>query len=186
MEDRQIIDLYWARSQQAITESDQKYGAYCRAISMNVLGQREDAEECVSDTWLHAWNAMPPQRPAILQAFFGKLVRNLSLDRWRRTHASKRGGGQTALALEELEGCLPAGGAVDEALDADETAQVISRFLRSLPAQDRLLFVRRYWYLEEVGSLARRLGMSEGQAKTRLYRVRQRLRAVLEEEGICL
>lgn len=186
MEDRQIIDLYWARSQQAIAQSDQKYGAYCRAISMNVLGQREDAEECVSDTWLHAWNAMPPQRPAILQAFFGKLIRNLSLDRWRRAHAAKRGGGQTALALEELEGCLPAGGAVDEALNADETARVISRFLRDLSPQDRLLFVRRYWYLDDIGVLAHRFGMTQGQVKSRLYRVRQRLRPVLEKEGICV
>ena len=186
MEDHQIIDLYWARSQQAIAESDRKYGAYCRTISMNVLGQREDAEECVNDTWLHAWNAMPPQRPALLQAFFGKLARNLSLDRWRRAHAAKRGGGRVEPALEELEGCLPDRGTVDEALDADETARVISRFLRSLSREDRLLFVRRYWYLDEPGELARRFGMTQGQVKTRLYRVRQKLRPVLEEEGICV
>ena len=186
MEDRQIIDLYWARSQQAVTESDRKYGAYCRAVSMNVLGAREDAEECVNDTWLHAWNAMPPQRPAVLQAFFGKLTRNLSLDRRRRVHAAKRGGGQTAVALEELADCLPSRGTVEDALDADETARVISKFLRSLSKTDRALFLRRYWYLDDVGAIARRFGMTQGQVKTRLYRVRGRLRPILEEEGICV
>ena len=108
MDDHKIIDLYWARSQQAIAESDRKYGTYCRTIARNILPRLEDAEECVNDTWLRAWNAMPPQRPSVLQAFFGKLTRNLSLDRWRREHAAKRGGSQIELALDELEDCLAA------------------------------------------------------------------------------
>lgn len=184
MEDRQIIDLYWARSQQAIAESANKYGAYCRTISMNVLGQPEDAEECVSDTWLHAWNVIPPQRPVVLQAFFGKLVRNLSLDRWRRTHAVKRGSGQVELALDELEGALPTNDTVDDALQAQETAQAISRFLYTIPQQDRLLFIRRYWYLDSIQTLAKHASMTQGQVKSRLYRIRQQLRSALEKEGI--
>ena len=108
MEDQQIIQLYWDRREQAIWESDRKYGAYCRSIARRILAVEEDAEECVNDTWLHAWNAMPPQRPSILSAFFGKLARNLSLDRWRRNRAAKRGGDQVELALHELGDCLPA------------------------------------------------------------------------------
>lgn len=186
MDDNKIIDLYWARSQQAIAESDRKYGAYCRAIARNILPQAEDAEECVNDTWLRAWNAMPPQRPTVLQAFFGKLTRNLSLDRWRREHAAKRGGCQTQLALEELEDCLAARERVEESLDAEHTARIISDFLRTLPVTDRQLFVRRYWSLDSIQSLARAFAMSQSQVKSRLFRIRQRLRIVLEKEGVAL
>lgn len=131
MEDQQIIQLYWDRREQAIWESDRKYGAYCRSIARRILAVEEDAEECVNDTWLHAWNAMPPQRPSILSAFFGKLARNLSLDRWRRNRAAKRGGSQVELALHELGDCLPAPGGPEQALDEKETGRVISQFLRS-------------------------------------------------------
>lgn len=186
MDDNKIIDLYWARSQQAIEESDRKYGAYCRAIARNILPRWEDAEECVNDTWLRAWNAMPPQRPAALQAFFGKLTRNLSLDRWRRDHAAKRGGHQTELALEELEDCLAARERVEEALDAENTAQSISDFLRTLPTTDRHLFIRRYWYLDDLKVLAKGFGMSQSQVKSRLHRIRLRLKAHLEKEGVAL
>lgn len=116
MEDQKIIDLYWARSQQAISESEAKYGAYCRSIARGILDRTEDAEECVNDTWFRAWNAMPPQRPGILSAFFGKLTRNLSLDRWRRERAAKRGGSQVEVALQELEDCLPDRRAPEETL----------------------------------------------------------------------
>lgn len=186
MDDNKIIDLYWARSQQAITESETKYGPYCRTVARNILDRAEDAEECVNDTWMRAWQAMPPQRPAALRAFFGKLTRNLSLDRWRQLRAAKRGGSQVPLALEELEGCLSGRDRVDEALDARETAAAISRFLRALPDEDRRLFVRRYWHLESIRDLALRFSMSEGQAKSRLHRIRQQLRQALEEEGIAV
>lgn len=186
MEDNKIIELYWARSQQAITESQRKYGSYCRTIARNILPREEDAEECVNDTWLRAWNAMPPQRPTRLQAFFGKLTRNLCLDRWRRDHAAKRGGSQTELALEELEDCLAARERVEDALDAEHTAQLISRFVRQLSAPDRMLFVRRYWYLDDIRTLAHTLGMGQSQVKSRLHRIRQRLRQALEQEGVAL
>ena len=107
MEDSAIIDLYWAREERALSETDTKYGGYCRSIAHNILKNREDSEECVSDTWLHAWNAMPPQRPSILSSFLGRITRNLSFDRCRRQNAEKRGGGSLPLALDELSECVP-------------------------------------------------------------------------------
>lgn len=186
MEDHKIIDLYWARSQLAITESERKYGAYCHAIAQGILDRKEDAEECVNDTWLRAWNAMPPQRPGVLSAFFGKLTRNLSLDRWRHDRAAKRGGSQVEAALHELEGCLPDRRRPDEALEAGETAALISAFLRAQPNLDRRLFVRRYFHLESIASLAARFGQTESQVKSRLHRTRQKLKTALEKEGIAV
>ena len=186
MEDGKIIDLYWARSQQAIAESEAKYGPYCHTIARRILDREEDAEECVNDTWLRAWNAMPPQRPGILSAFFGKLTRNLSLDRWRRAKAAKRGGSQVEVALHELEDCLPDRRSPDENLEAWETAALISAFLRRQPQLDRVLFVRRYFHLEPLDSLAGRFGLSAGQVKSRLHRMRQRLKAELEQEGVAI
>ena len=186
MDDSRIIDLYWARSQQAIAESERKYGAYCRTVARNILGRAEDAEECVNDTWLRAWDTMPPQRPTLLQAFFGKLTRNLSLDRWRRDRAQKRGGSQVELALEELEDCLAARDRVEETIDAKATAGLISEFVRGLSKTDRVLFVRRYWYLDDIQTLARRMGMGQSQIKSRLHRIRQRLKAELEKEGVAV
>ena len=186
MDDNKIIDLYWARSQQAIAESETKYGAYCRTVARNILDRAEDAEECVNDTWLRAWNSMPPQRPTVLQAFFGKLTRNLSLDRWRRDRAQKRGGSQVELALDELEDCLSARDRVDEAVDAQITANLISNFVRGLPQQDRMLFVRRYWYFDSESAICTRFGISRSKAASMLYRLRQELKATLESEGITL
>ena len=184
MEDQTIIDLYWARSQQAISESERKYGSYCRTIAQGILEVREDAEECVNDTWLRTWNAMPPQRPNVLSAFFGKLTRNLSLDRWRRNRAAKRGGSQVEVALHELEGCLPDRRRPDEELEAGETAALISAFLRAQPDLDRRLFVRRYFHLESISALGRRFGLTESQIKSRLHRTRQKLKSALAKEGI--
>ena len=186
MEDTAIIDLYWARSQQAIAESERKYGPYCHTIARRILDREEDAEECVNDTWLRAWNAMPPQRPGVLSAFFGRLTRNLSLDRWRRLRAAKRGGSQVEVALHELEDCIPDRRRPDECLEAVETAALISAFLRRQPEADRVLFIRRYFHLERLEELAPRLGLSTGQAKSRLHRMRQRLRTELEKEGVAV
>lgn len=186
MEDGKIIDLYWARSQQAIEASEEKYGPYCHTIARRILDREEDAEECVNDTWLHAWNAMPPQRPNVLSAFFGKLTRNLSLDRWRRLRAAKRGGSQVEVALHELEDCLPDHRRPDEELEAGETAEFISAFLCRQSELDRVLFVRRYFHLEPLDSLGRRFGLTTGQVKSRLHRTRQKLRAELEREGVAV
>lgn len=186
MEDNQIIDLYWARSQQAIAESERKYGAYCHTIARGILDREEDAEECVNDTWFRAWNAMPPRRPNILSAFFARLTRNLSLDRWRLSRAAKRGGSQVEAALQELEDCLPDRHGPDEYLEASETAALISAFLRQQPELDRRLFVRRYFYMESTASLGTRFGLGQSQIKSRLHRTRQKLRAALEKEGIAV
>ena len=186
MEDGKIIELYWARSQQAIAESEKKYGPYCHTIARRILEREEDAEECVNDTWLRAWNVMPPQRPGILSAFFGKVTRNLSLDRWRQTRAAKRGGSQVEVALHELEDCLPDRGRLDENLEARETAALISAFLRQQDQTDRALFVRRYFHLEPLGELALRFGMTTGQVKSRLHRMRGRLKLELEREGVAI
>jgi len=186
VDDDKIIDLYWARSQQAIEESQHKYGSYCHTIARRILEREEDAEECVNDTWLRAWNAMPPQRPSVLSAFLGKLTRNLSLDRWRRARAAKRGGTQVEVALHELEDCLPDHRRPDEELEAAETAAIISAFLRRQPEVDRRLFVRRYFYLDPLVCLADRMGMTQSQVKSRLHRMRQRLRQELEREGVAV
>ena len=184
MEDTAIIDLYWARSQQAIAASQEKYGSYCHTIARRILDREEDAEECVNDTWLRAWNAMPPQRPGILSAFFGKLTRNLSLDRWRRAKAAKRGGSQVEVALHELEDCLPDHRRPDEELEAGETAALISDFLRRQSREDRALFIRRYWAGEAVKELAGELGQRPNAVTKRLLRLRESLRKSLEREGI--
>ena len=186
MEDKDIVALYWARSEEAVRATAAKYGAYCAAIIRRFLGDGRDSEECLNDTWLGAWNAMPPQRPGILSAFFGKLTRNLSLDRWRYNRAAKRGGPQVETALEELGECLPAPGRPEDRLEERETADLISRFLREQPQLDRVLFLRRYWYLDSVAALAERFSMNENTVKSRLHRTRLRLKEVLLREGVAV
>ena len=186
MEDSAIIDLYWAREEQALTETDAKYGGMCRTISYNILSSREDSEECVNDTWLRAWNTMPPNRPGVLSAFLSKITRNLSLDRYKASRAAKRGGGQLLLALEELGDCVPAPSTVEEAAELAELTRLLDRFLRDLPEKEACVFLRRYWYVDSTREIAQRYEMAEGSVKSMLYRVRQKLRRRLEQEGIAL
>ena len=186
MTDQAIIDLYWARDQMAIRQSDEAYGPYCRAIAYNVLHDRLDSEECVNDTWHRAWESMPPQRPGLLRAFFGTITRNLALNRWEKQRAQKRGGGQTPLALEELAECLPAAGSVEKTVEDGELTALLERFLEGLPRQARVIFLRRYWYLMPVKDIAKSLSVSESKVKMSLLRSRNRLRELLEKEGICL
>ena len=184
MEDHKIIDLYWARSQQAIAESEAKYGPYCRSIARGILDRAEDAEECVNDTWFRAWNAMPPQRPNILSAFFGKLTRNLSLDRWRKERAAKRGGSQVEVALHELEDCLPGKDTPEETLRRKEFRDGLNRFLETLPERERVIFVSRYWYLRSIREISQGTGLSEGSIKTQLCRTRKKLHTFLQKEEL--
>ena len=186
MEDCAIVELYWAREERAIEESDRKYGRYCLSIARSIVEREEDAEECVNDTWLRAWNAMPPQRPGVLSAFFAKITRNLSLDRWRKSRAAKRGGSQVEVALLELEDCLPDRNTPERQLEAAETARIISGFLRQQPELDRILFVRRYFRLDALEKLEERFGLTQGQVKSRLHRTRKRLKKILEQEGAAL
>ena len=181
MEDSQIIDLYWARLEQAIQETDTKYGGYCRAIAHNILKSMEDSEECVSDTWLRAWNAMPPQRPSVLSAFLGRITRNLSLDRYKAARAEKRGG-----SSDELSECVPAGGSVEQTMDERELGQAIDRFLRTIPEKQCSLFLRRYWYAESISQIAERYSLKENTVKSILFRTREQLRKFLQKEGVAV
>lgn len=183
MEDHAIVALYWARSETAIAETDRKYGNYCWSIAWNILSNREDAEECVSDTWHNAWNTMPPQKPVSLAAFLGRIVRNLSISRWRRSRAQKRYAGMETL-LSELEDCLPGAVSVEETVERRELTAVLERWLESLDREERGLFLRRYWYGETVKDLAAEWGLSPNQMAKRMLRLRRSLKAELEREGI--
>lgn len=181
MEDDQIIALYFARSESAIAETDRKYGPYCRTIAGNILRDPEDGEECVSDTWLRAWEAMPPERPANLRAYLGRITRNLALDRLRAANAVSRGAGEIR---EELDECLTAGDPTGAMVDKIVLTQALDRFLAGLPPKKRKLFLRRYWYFSSVEELSRDFGMSRSSVKMTLLRLRQALREQLKQEGI--
>ena len=184
VKDSEIVDLYWARDERAVAETEAKYGPYCLAIAGNILADREDARECVNDTWLGAWNAMPDARPSILSAFLGKITRRLALDRWRAKYAAKRGGGETPLVLDELAECVPAAGGPEDELAVKELAGAVNSFVRALPPVEMGVFLRRYWYLESVKDLSQRLGFSQSKVKSMLARTRKKLRAYLEKEGL--
>ncbi len=184
MEDEKIIDLYWNRSENAISETAGKYGGYCYSIAYRILTNQEDAQECVNDTYMAAWNAMPPKRPAILATFLGKITRHLSIDRWRSQNRVKRGGGEMVLALEELEECIDSGESAEKALERKELAMVFNRFLDSLPETERRVFLCRYWYLDPVKDIAAAFGFSGSKVTSMLYRTRGKLRTVLEKEGL--
>ena len=185
MEDSDIVALYWARDEQAIGETDRKYGKLCRAIAMNLLGVREDAEECVSDTYLEAWNSMPTQRPTRLQAWLGRVVRNKSISRWRRDHRQKRFAGMELL-LSELDDCVPAADDTARTVELTELSRIIDDWLLRLPAEDRTLFLRRYWNGEALNALAAEHNVAPGTLAQRMHRLRLSLKARLEEEGIAL
>ncbi len=184
MEDQQILELYRLRSEDAIRETAAKYGAYCRAVAMNILQNPQDAEECVNETFLNAWNAIPPEQPSVLCAFLGKITRNLSLNRLKRSRAQKRGGGTMDLLFEELEECLPAEADVQAELDKAALTAAINAFLWGLEEQQRMMFVRRYWYADSIREIALRFGMSESKVKSLLFRIRGRLRVHLDEEDL--
>ncbi len=183
MEDSQIVELYWQRSADAISETADKYGAYCFAVADNILHSAEDSEECVNDAWLHAWNAIPPQRPKALRAFLARLTRNLAFDRFRARTAEKRGGGELDLVLDELGECLGGGEDAQTVCEAEELRRSIGRFVRSLPERDGNVMVRRYFFAEPVAQIAKRYGLSENHVTVILSRTRKKLKAHLVKEG---
>ena len=183
MDDLAIVELYHRREQRAIAESDKKYGAFCFSLSLRLLARREDAEECVNDTWHAAWNRMPPDRPQALGVFFGRIVRNLSISRWRKNHAKKRYDGIEVL-LSELEDCVPAPGTVEEELEREQLARSISSWLDGLTEENRRLFIRRYWYGDPVKELAAERDESPNGLSQRLLRLRRELGRFLEMEGV--
>ena len=186
MEDRRIIDLYWARSEEAISETARKYGRYCRAIARNILNNDEDAEECVSDAYLRLWNAIPPARPNRLQTYLGRIVRNLSLNKREKASAEKRGAGQIPLILDELAECIPDDSDGEAVTESILIKDVLDRFLDTLSPEARKIFVRRYWYMSSLKEIAAEYGISEGNAAVSLLRTRMKLKTVLEKEGIHL
>lgn len=186
MKDAQILELYWGREERAIYETQKTYGNYCYSIAWNILYSREDSDECVNDTWLRAWNAIPPKRPNRLALFLGTITRNLSLDRWKERHAMKRGKGEMELALDELTECLPALHSTEDAVAAAELERLIDEFLHTLPQRECNIFLRRYWYVEEYADIARRYGMKLNTVKTSLFRTRAKLRDYLEKEGVVI
>ena len=186
MDDEAILTLFWARAESAIKETAQKYGRHCIAIAMNILHSAEDAEECVNDTYLKVWDAIPPARPTAFAAFIGRITRNLSLNRYKANRTQKRGGNTVTVLLEELSDCLPARDTVESAYDESVVSRAISAFLYTERAEARQVFVRRYWYAESVAGIASRFGMGEGKVKSMLFRTRRRLRDYLESEGISI
>lgn len=184
MEDRDIIALYLERNQEAIAETEKKYGRYCYAIAYNILYNAEDAEESVNDALMNAWNSIPPHTPTVLSAFLGKLTRYVSLKKWRYARTQKRGGGETALAYEELSDCIPGGKSVEEELQEKELAEMIDRFLDELPAVERRLFICRYWYFDDISTISKQFGFSSSKVKSMLHRIRKKLLSRLSEEGV--
>ncbi|MCL1824109.1 MAG: sigma-70 family RNA polymerase sigma factor [Oscillospiraceae bacterium] len=185
MDDNMILDLYFKRSETAVGETARKYGSYCLAIALNILGNKEDAEECVNDTYYKAWEAIPPQNPPLLRAFLGKITRNLSLNKYKSKHTQKRGG-NLASVFEELEQCLPAASpnSVEDEFDAKEAGKLISAFLRAEKEESRVIFIRRYWYGDSTEKIAQRFQISQSKVKSTLFRTRGRLKLTLEKGGV--
>lgn len=182
MEDLGIVELFFDRSEQAIVETDKKYGGYCYAIAYNILSSREDSEECVSDTYLTAWNTIPPRKPNALNAFLGKITRHISIDRWRKRSAQKRGGGEMILALDELGECVDTQG-LEAKISQRELARMLNRFLTSLPETERNVFLCRYWYLDSIEAIVKITGFSRSKVTSMLHRTRGKLRKKLSQEG---
>lgn len=184
MEDDAIVELYWQRSEEAIVQTDRKYGRYCRTIAYNILQDQDDCDECLNDTYMRAWNIIPPKRPTFLSALLAKITRNLALDRQKFSRAEKRGGGQVPLVLEELADCIPGGTDAEEILEKKAIAEILNRFLRSLPQRTREIFMLRYWYLCSVKKIAESMALSESNVKMTLLRSRRQLKTLLEKEGV--
>lgn len=186
MDDQEILELFWQRSETAVAEAAEKYGGYCRKVAYNILHSDPDAEECLNDALFSAWGAIPPARPQKLSAFLGRLTRNAALNRWKRDHTQKRGMGQTEEALSELSDCIPGGDSPENAVESKELTASIQRFLVSLPQEKRRVFLRRYWYLSPIEEIAEERGASREKIKSMLFRMRKDLKKHLEKEGILL
>jgi len=183
MDDAKIVQLYWDRDEQAIPATADKYGSYCTSIAKNILENKEDAEECVNDTYLSAWNSMPPHRPSTLSAFLGKITRNLSLNKYKHNTAGKRGGREVTVVLDELLGLVSDTDSIEQEIDSKELINTINTFLSTLSAEKRGIFVRRYWYFDSVAKIASSFGMTENNVSVTLNRIRLKLHNCLLERG---
>jgi RNA polymerase sigma-70 factor (ECF subfamily) len=183
MDDLKIVQLYWDRDEQAIPATADKYGRYCTAIAKNILGSNEDAEECVNDTYLNAWNSMPPHRPSVLSTFLGKITRNLSFNRYKHNTADKRGGGETTTVLDELLEIVSDTDSVEQEINRKELVKAIDTFLGTLSADKRGIFICRYWYFDSISTIASSFGMTENNVSVNLNRTRLKLHNYLLERG---
>lgn len=184
MNDEEILDLYWQRNEDAITETAIKYGNYCRHIAINILSNKEDAEECVNDTYMHTWDSIPPNRPNIFRTWIGRITRNLSIDRYKYHKAQKRSSNEVELILSELEECIPSSHNIEKEMEDQEVAKLINQFLEDLSVEKRTIFVRRYFFSDSVRQIAEKYGISENKVKSLLFRTRNSMRKFLEKEGI--
>lgn len=183
MKDKDIIQLYLDRNPKALSATAKKYGNYCTSIAKNILGNQEDAEECVNDTYLNTWNSIPPNHPTNLSSFLGKITRNLAFNKYKHNHVKKRGNGETSVVLDELAECISGSDNVEQELDRQELIQTINSFLDTLSPQKRSLFICRYWYSDSISSIAKRFGMTVGNVSTTLNRLRKKLKEYLSERG---
>ena len=184
MDDNKIIELYFARDEQAITETKDKYGKYCLKIAFNVLGNYEDAEECENDTYLGVWNTIPPARPQMFSAFIGRITRNISMKKLRSKTADKRQGSEALLSLDELGECIPDGQGFADSLEEYELAEIINSFLNSLNTTERRVFVCRYWYCDSIADICNQFGFGQSKVKMMLLRTREKLSIYLKERGV--
>lgn len=185
MDDEEILNLYWSRQSAALTETAAKYGKLCFSLADRILGSREDSEECVNDTWLHAWNAIPPERPKRFPAWLSRVTRNLAVSRLRQSGAAKRGGAEIPLVLDELAECIPGGSDPQQEYEKKELSEAVNRFLKTLKQEERDVFVARCFFAASHAELSARTGWTIGKTKTVLRRTRLKLRAYLKEEGLC-
>lgn len=186
MEDTKIIDLYFARDEQALAETNQKYGRYCWTLANAILASPEDSEEIVNDTYLKVWDAIPPRRPTVFKMFLAKITRNLAFTRWRADTAQKRGGSEMDAVLEELEGCIPAAGSVEDRLNLKDLTTAVRAFLNTQKVREQNIFLRRYFFVEETEVIAARYGMRPDAVRRSLSRTRAKLKDYLKQEGYCV
>lgn len=186
MDDRAIIDLYWKRDEQAISETQRAYGGYCFTVANSILGNSWDAEEVVSDTWIHAWNSIPPKRPTYLKQFLAKITRNLALNIWSSQNAEKRKCNRMDVVLDELGECIPSNASVDTNLDGEELKHMILNFLKRESRRERYIFLRRYFYFDEIHQIAQECKLTDANVYQILSRVRGRLKKYLQKEGYSL
>lgn len=184
MDDKGIIELFFKRSEQAIREMESMYGAFCHRIAYNILRDHHDAEESVNDGYLRVWHAIPPTYPKNLQAFLGKIIRNISLNKVVYKKSLKRGAGHADIVAEEFMHALPSADRVEEKVETHAFVDTVNTFLATLPAEKRICFCRRYWYLDSISDIAEAVGKSESAVKMMLLRLRKDLKAHLEKEGI--
>ena len=185
MDDEAILTLYQQRQHAALEETAIKYGRLCFSVADHILCNSEDSEECVNDTWLHAWNAIPPEKPRIFSAWLSRVTRNLAISRLRQARAARRGGEEIPLVLEELAECLPGGTDPQRVVEQRELSDAVNRFLGNLKQEERNVFVARYFYAVSHAELSARTGWSVGKTKTVLRRTRLKLLHFLKEEGLC-